>query len=678
MPVDLNLPTPGQSPNWGQQLNDEIEKLNQSMNQGVFLASDYGVVGDGSADDTASMQNLIDSVPDGSTIVAPPGAVYRSAGWTVAQKSLNLDLSNAHLVRIASQPILTAVGAWTPPVSVSNVVTTSLYSTVTPSSVEGFAVGDMIKVFSHNVIPDARDGGEGLVGRQGEMAVITAISGGDLTVVPPMIDTYNLAVRVSKLQDYSVNFKFATADFEPGAGSGGSAFSGRVMFRMRSLPFPKFEGRVLSAPGPALYLESTYGAIVDIAASNLPQADGYVVGSYSSVSSDLTINANRCRHAYTDGVYPIAIGASNDPGDYGRAMYDRITGASFATTEASWDTHHGGYGHKFYNITATGAAASGAPAFSLRGQAHSLIGCLAAGTQVGYRFHDEGTGTWATSERHYLSGCSSRDTRQAIIVSLSQMMDVRRGFTVTIDGGDFEATGSNPLNIINGRVALNGTQFRYTGQATPATSNLINVGNGELRGSCRVLARSVTSGTFAGIVNFGTLSEGFQTIDLDLDMVLSEWALSNTTAMIRWATARGEVRGKVNDVTTMLPQAQNTQRAPLQVAKLRALRGNESNSSSAFVAITVAEGTNLAHFSSDPVIMMRVRATAARTAGVVYAGAFAGQQMNIYCHTASPSTVTIPHGTSFGTDLGGANVTLSPGQSLRLMWDGTSGVWAKV
>ncbi|GAA4774716.1 hypothetical protein [Microbacterium gilvum] len=653
--------------------------------KGVFYVNvaDVGAPMNGVDDDAAPINAAINAWSGSFGVLkltAPPGSTIRSSGIVVSKKSVIVDFSGSHVVRTAAQPIFTGEGEWGPNISVGGVTTNSLNSVLTVADASGFAVGNMVKVFSDNVISDARDEGTGSVGRQGEFAVITAISGNTVTVVAPLLDTYDLNVRVAKFIPHHIEFHFGTADFDAASGGGaGGTFSGRVMFRLRSLPFPAVTGDILRAPGPAVYLESTYGARVDVSGANLPETDGYVVGSYSSVASDLRINANRCRHSYTDGVYPLATGETSDPGRYGRSMFDRITGASMATTQASWDTHHGGYGHLFYDISATGAGASGAPLFSLRGRSHTIANPFANGAQVGFRIHDEGVGTWATSEGHRIIGATTRNVRQPIQIALSQIMDVRRGFTVSIDGGDFDATGAACMDIANGRVLLNGCPtFRYTGLTVPSTSNLINVGNGEVRGSARIVARSITSGTLTEIISFGTLSSGFQTVDLDLDLVLSDWALLNTTCVIRWATARGEVRAKVNDATTMLPQAGNTQRAPLQVATLRALRTNDAASSSAFRALTVTAGANLTHWSGDPVILYRVRATSAATAGEVYAGAFAGQQMVIYCHTGSPAAVTIPHGASFGTDLGGANVTLSPGQSMRLMWDGTSGIWARV
>lgn len=656
MPVDLNLPVPGQSPNWANQLNAEIEKINQSTNQGVYYASDYGVVGDGVADDTDTMQALIDLVPDGSTIVAPPGATYRTDGWVVDQKSVHLDLSNARLVKTSLDPIVSASGEWGTTVSAGAASGPNL--TVTDTS--GFRVGDLVKVFADDVIPDARPRNETEKPRVGEFVIVSAVNSTvEMTVNPPLRDSYSQNIRVAKLIDHPFTLRFGTADFEPTADG--------ALFRLNSLRFPVFQGRILRGPGGAMSVGSCYGADVDMKVSDLPVGDGYGVILTSSQRCNIKLHATRTRHAFSDDCGRIEAG-NPDPSKYGRSQDNVITGHSFSSWETAFDTHHGSRGNKFLGCISDGVVQSGGAGFSLRGSAHELIACTSTNADTGFRIMTETDDAWSTSEGHYLGNCIARNVQHGWLFSVGTY--VSNVLTATIDGGYFEGSYRTPAYLRNVILYLNNPTIAYKGIAPPSDNGMVNVGRAELSGSMRIVSTDMSQGVNDSIIHFASsIPSPAPRALLDVELKLGGHEKDNTSVLTRVNTAVGKINWKTHGSWPITLIGSPSGGAERFSSTCLSLFGNGAGSSSAVTEMSVSNGSDVSfNRSADAHVTVRCKPTGAGvTIGQIYQAAFDGQLLTIRNSVESNDPFTVPNGTTYNTYLG-ASVTLQPGESLTLAW----------
>ncbi|MGX9349448.1 hypothetical protein, partial [Microbacterium sp. KNMS] len=216
--------------------------------KGVFSVNveDVGAPIDGAGDAGAPIQARINSWTGALgtlKLTAPPGSQLRfTQGLNVKNKDVVFDFTLCHLIKATTDPILTAEGSWGPVVSVGGVAGRN---TLTLADSSGFKSGDVVKVFSDDLIWDARpredenSGGTGTAySRQGQFTLVSSItSATQMSVNPSLIDDYTLNIRVAKLNEHNVDFRFGTAEALSSAPG--------PMFRLRDLRFPILEGRIL-------------------------------------------------------------------------------------------------------------------------------------------------------------------------------------------------------------------------------------------------------------------------------------------------------------------------------------------------------------------------------------------------------------------------------------------------
>lgn len=621
----------------------------------VFNTADHGVAGDGVTDDTASMQALIGAVPAGSTIVAPPGSTFRTDGWVVDQKSVSLDLSNAHLVKTATGPIVQATGGFGP-VSSAALVNDREVSVV---STEGLAVGDIVKVFANNVIPDARPRNETEKARVGEMVVVESISGSTVRVNPPLRDEYSDNVRVAKLLDIPFALRFGTADYQDGVD-----FS--EMFRADGLAFPTVKGRILRGIGSGLGAKSCYGGNFDVEVSNLPSGNGYGVILGGSQKCRVNVHASRTRHAYSDDCSRIAVN-DPDPMNYGRAQDNIITGTSFSSWETAFDTHHGSKRNKFLGCISDGVVQNGGAGFSLRGSQHELIGCTASNSTVGFRIMTETSDTWSTSEGHYLGNCVARNVNHAWMFSVGTY--VSNVLTATIDGGYFEGYYRSPAYLRNVTLYLNNPTIVYNHPVPPSDNGIVNVGRAELSGSMRIVSTDMSQGVNDSIFNFAGIPSPAARVLLDVELKLADYEMDNTSVLTRVNTAVGKINWTARSSFPIPLIGSPSGGAERFSSTFRGLFGNGAGSSSAVTEMSVSNGDVITfNRSGDAHVTVRCKPTGSGvTIGEIYQAAFDGQLLTIRNSLESNDSFTVPNGTSYNTFLG-ASVTLAPGESLTLAW----------
>lgn len=658
----------------------------------VVDVADFGVVADGVTDNTAAVQSVINAAADRATIVAPKGATLKTSGWTVPTgKSIDIDFRNAHIVRTSTAPVLDATGTFGTPTTVTGATTESV--SIVVGSAAGLAVGDLIKIYSDDIIADSRPGDHldtnnpattAYFARKGEHAVVTSIAGTTIGINPPLYDTYTTNVRAAKMNKQQVTFRFATMDHA------GLAATQDMMASVRftGLRTPRVEGTILSAPLGAVELNGTFGAKVDIEVHNLPAGPGgYGVQSRGSVRGDIKVNSNRLRHAYTDDVQWQQNGSpSTNPANYGRAMYDTITGKSVSSSATSFDTHHGGYAHRFVNCLAVGNSESSGTGYSLRGQSHEFVNCAANSLAVGFRVFDEGDFDWATSRGHRMIGCSSNmGARQAIYVDMSRYGSPEDGPNLTISGGVFESHDGNALRLLNARVHAVGPVLRHTKPGRPSAYNsFISGGVYALTGSLMVNLSRITTGTMDCIIQTASGTSTYdRVLNLDITAVLGTYLRSNLTVLARFNSFKGQVRWTLDGPTTAVPIGTATLTPPDQSTIVKTIgvgaTPSTTTGASASRAYNWSSGALHSGSAADPVVKHNIHVSANVSTTSIAAGAFDGQQLIIRARADNGAfTLTVTHGSGASTDLGGSNVVLAAGQTLRLMWDAVDSLWIKL
>lgn len=645
----------------------ELEQLFPRKDSLTVNLADHGVdVFNANSDDTDTVQALINTVPEGTTIWAPVGSVLRTRGWTVADKSITFDFSNAHVVKLSPAPILYAVGEWTTPVSVGGVTQGDATSTVTVGSNAGFAVGDLIKVFSDDVIWDARNRASGMPAglyRQGEFGTISELpSPSTMLMTPGVIDPYSTNIRVAKMSDAKVVFKFGTLDYA-GAGADGGGFSGRYMFHFKGLRAPVLEGHVLAAPGLIVDFQSCFGAYADIVVDRTSQADGYGVDSRGSVFGEYHIVQLSGRHAFTDNPANTTLIGATDPSDFGRSMYETIYGRSVGLKESHWDTHHGGYGHKFIGITATGSQVGGTPGFSLRGRNHQLISCSANGFSRGFRILQEEDATWATSEGHEFVSCTAANCYTAIEAGLKRELSDNN--TLTVTGGTYGSTTGVNVFSHQARIKFDNPTFHIWGSSS--TNSKFTFTRTHVYGKLDVYMHADVN---MDAVMFSTqyFSRNRNKIDLDVHFITPSALGGGFRNFLRANDADVNLRVRSTRPLPIPILAGATLGPARQQYTLTAMESSDSGTSSAQRRIDVTGSTVIGPGSAgDPVVVVLVSAASAVTASGLQPGSFAGQMMVISnSMITTTGTITIPDGGN--ARLGGAK-SIAANQSLTLVWN---------
>lgn len=649
-----------------------------------FNAADHGVVGDGVTDDTTSMQALLDAVPDGSTITAPPGAVYRSAGWVVPPgKSLHLDFKDATLLKITDAPIVKAEGVWDVEQSVGGVDTNMARSTVTVTDGSVFSPGDIVKVVADEAfLPSVS---EKRLGSPGEFAIVTSVDGNAVDVSPRFYDEYTTNIRIFRAQPYKFTLNFKNADWGPG---GGNVEWNQPMFQCVSMIGSEITGHVTRAPSTVFEmrgcLEPTVRGSVDYA----PGATGYLIADHNSTGGQYYILSRECRHAFTDS------GSSNeyndDPSRYGRSMRASIYGASNGGTGAVFDTHSSGFGHSFHNIKVAGSgtstgAVSGA-GFSIRGIGHTYYNCEVHNALTGFQIHDQTRGEPVRvmpSTGHRFVNCKTSGVRTPFKVVKNDLepTSVYDMDTLTIEGGVYEF-GNDHIEVTNASVRFVDPTLIYTGKGLPGGFGAFFhfQQKAEIYGSLTLLARQVEEGSFGRIIRFANYAPGSgQYVDLDLFVQPSGWLRNNVASFVEFNdTVVGQVRGRFTGGMPSMASWSNAMKPPnQQSAIVRMERVNHMLNGTSWFEQTVSEGDNIVSHAGDDHVTIRLKGSTAVTAGRISDGVFPGQRLTLMMYALATGSVTIGNGSAAYNTRIGSDVTLNPGDVLPLLWDASLLTWVR-
>lgn len=642
----------------------------QYTRKGVFFVNvaDLGAPLDGIGDDTPAIQNAIDEWSGelgALKLVAPPGSTLRSSGWTVEGKDVLFDFRNSHVVKTTSEPILRASGQWGAPVGVAGVVSSATGSSLTVADASGFKPGDLVKVYSDNLIWDARQresmGTE--LARQGEFATVRSVSGLTVNVTPQLVDTYSTGVRAAKMEERHVDFQFGTASFDASTGGGSGAAFRRGLFEFRSVWSPRLSGHVLAQPGATVTFVSCFAPRADIEVDNAPEADGYGVNDSGSTFGDYHIIMRSGRHAFTDDHAPLTNAGNLDPESHGRSMFATVRGKSMGLMQAHWDTHHGGYGHKFIGITAVGSPTSGVPGFSLRGQRHELINCTAANMPVGFRFHTEEDAPWATCQRHIMTNCVTRTVAQAVVFNIMKQRSPATVPTATIDGGLFESSSSTALYSKNANVVVNNPLFQISAWSS-GFSAPFTLGASWLVGSMRVINEAGVLSADAMIDTANSTSPS--RVDCDVYYVSNGVGGDGLTGFMRANNAQVSLRIRSAQAITTPLLVGTT--GSLASATLESGAGDSLDASSAMRSQDVSSGDMISlALSDDSTVTVSIAAGSDVAVSGIRPGSHAGQILILSNTQGGSGSITIP---ASGSNVSiGSGEVIAPNSSLQLVWN---------
>lgn len=507
----------------------------------------------GATDSTASLAAALAATPDGGTLVIPPGT-YRVTGDTlsVTGRSIRLSMHGAVLVQASDGPILRLRGGFDDPVSVTAAAdenrtingaqrTQARLTLAAPP--DGWQVGDVLRLYSDDVIVGARPGSGGAESRRGEFGVIYEVSGSTVYLGGPLRDTYATAVRAARLPRRAITVEGWSSE---------TAAEGMTTWTKQHLTIAAAVGPVVD--GFAISRGAAQGLMftgclgytargVDV--GYLRDASGS--GQYGYAIVDNACEGGRVdaplvrnvRHAWTDDTARIAAG-HDDPAAYGPSRGATITGGrAYGCSGVAWDTHSAGEGHTFVDCHAYGADTG----FGLRGRRHRVINGHAVGCAVGLWVRSDGASE--VSHGHEFVGCQVRGARLDAVLISNAADDGR--LTATLHGGSFQSN-LRAVQVLRALVRMTGGARAMAQPGILASgAEVVRVGFGTLLvDGAEVDASANTEGTdlaFIGLNNSTAVVEG-----RDLTLRWPTTTVSAGTNRFTYAfrgTGRTNVRGVV-------------------------------------------------------------------------------------------------------------------------------------
>lgn len=393
-----------------------------------------GVDPSGKSDSTNGLQTALLATPDGGQLVVPAGLYLIEGNLSIPSgRSIRIVGYGATLIHAGTVPLLSASGQYGSPVAVRDLRAEDVtfpsgasapVSRFTTSSAPAWSAGDVLKIVSDDVIPEARAGSGGSQSRLGEFAVVHAVDGNLTTLAAPLRESYATNIRAAATSEQTLTLEGLTFDTT----DEGVTNSRGVTVHLMRLREPIVRNvRVRRASAIAFQLSSCFGysitnCLVDGITENLSNGQpGYGILDNGSAFGRITGGLfRRVRHAYTDDSPRVPTNSA--PASYGRTYGTQIVGAvATMTYNNAWDTHHASEGVQFIGCTAVGGIPQsdrGYAGFGLRGKNHRVSGCVSIDMESGVSVFTEGSS--GQSYGHTVSDLLvRRATSAALIVNMN-------------------------------------------------------------------------------------------------------------------------------------------------------------------------------------------------------------------------------------------------------------------
>lgn len=648
-------------------------------------ATDFGVVGDGVADDSDALNAAVAAVPAGGRLVIPAGT-YRLADTIVNDgKALAVEARGARFVRSANIPAARFTGTQ----GATHVVTSLSNITIPEPSggaVDGvelvlgsvpdaghYSRGDVVKVVADDVLTGTRDAGDGSMAEQmraGQFFTVYSYAGGVLTLQGRPIDAMTTNIRVAKYDDARVEWDGGTFDVVPELVGGGSNAD---TFELVDLVGPSVRGvSIMRSTGVGIEVRSCYRAHVDGLSVGWAKNDlavgasGHAIANIASQSLRVSnLNAGNVRHGYSDNSpHPVVNEAAFNR--YGRPLDTIVSDAVVdSSSGSSFDTHTSSYNTIFVNCVSRNSASF---AIGLRGKFHSVIDCKVLNAkEAAVRAFTE---RWGVSHGHTIDGLYVDGATNIVHFYLNQtntdttLLDVRDSVASYVSNVHGINISSHFLAIENATVAMRdiyaacsvdgGTLTRFENSSVQLRHAVFDIEKHAKNSSGNVLF-------FAGTQNNAIVS--------DVHVVNAEGRLA--TLLAGSVGNLADIRGlRISDLPTS-GRGGNIAGIALDYTV------DNGVSSSAIVASGVTGGTT-SHFDRitrtfDPVQTAFITPASAGTMAALPASVRDGVLLTVV--NTSAFSVNVAHGGAVVTATG-ATVALGAGRSMSFV--GFNGSWYHV
>ena len=657
----------------------------------VINAADYGAKGDGSTNDTVSLQSALDAVPDGGTLHIPAGRYNVYTTLVSTGKSITISADGATLVQNANTSVLTLSGSWGAVQNVSSMdtsqfqpdgATSSLRCTVfTLGASPGWAVGDVIKLFANDVIPGGRPVDSGTARRRvGQFFVVWKISGNTVTVSGRPLDSYTSNLRLVRLEKKTAKVHGLHIESSDPVNFNNSGLT------LRSLYQPEADVTFGGMPQVCLATKSCYAPNITMVAdksNNNPSTDqeGYALLDISSEHGYYNITAGHVRHAYTDDTNTTESG-DNDPSRYGRSYGHTVTGRAYGTSSNAWSPHNQSRGITFTDCT----VANSYGGFGLRGLDHNVFNSVIDYCTAGLFIFDEdsfGTSTSADSWGHQIDGLIIRNCRGSdfqIRIQTNVHTGVDQGVRIT----------AHPIMVRN--VTIEGV----VAGAISVTNHTVHLQNINILAAVTLDDDTAVVTTINSDVTIRNLVADYRQNTAGEDFVFFKDSTTASVVRASQLSWRYEA-GAVSRITTLAVGIADSTRWDISDAEVDysfglpfTVSGADGSKIDCFARDTgdnrayVTVSTSTIASASVPLAISQSRlptvyavctpSNGSRIIDVLKPGAFKGQRLIVVNAYVGAYTITVRHGVSYLTsNTGAANVVLAQDESATWFWNGT--VW---
>ena len=662
-------------------VDGKVSKGDLSVN-----VKDYGAKGDGTTDDTASINAAINAAPPESTIWFEPGKTYALYGSiTNNGKSIHLRSNNAKLISKTHTAQIDFAGSWGAVYAVSALAAGTITTNGEDRAVINLTVtgtlpylrGDVVKVYADDLIPGARPGTGTLESRVGQFGVVYESSSGNLAVlVRELLDPMTTNIRVSKLNDITASiegFVFDTDEALMNDGGKSNCITFTDLARPRAVSL-----QVRNSTAQAIQLNSCYAyrvKDVEINESNDSSVNsqfGYGVLDNSSSHGIIEgLTANFVRHAYSDDSPRIA--ASSGPSLYGRT-YNIVVkdSTSYGTSNTSWDTHAASQNVRFVDCVALG---SGGPGFGLRGRKHVVSGgMVGAGRDSGLYIFAEGS-TDTESWGHTVEGLTIESPVSPVLIALNKASNSRENRRTYLSDIRIISPKNRSLWFSNATVEIGRVLINDCAMDAANTQTIEVVNSDVLIDILDVKYRAGISSTGLNTIRTsGASSIKIKQADLDLNGTTNGTRfnpLVEPTDTTNYIKIRDMML--TSNPSSVMP-FQNSQTDSYLDYMTPA--GNALGISSAHIPWSSGSPINAQHQLSRtlaPNIIYPGNITSNYTLASLRSGRFMGQLLTII--NVGTAVLTVNNATSI-TTLTGAAITISPTNRAQFYWDATT--WRQI
>lgn len=615
------------------------------------------------------------------------GTTVTSAGAVTFATSGVITTANAHTLTVGDGVYLTSPS---PSGGSTGIYDKQRYYVKTTPSATTFTVSETFDgppvtvAASGTATRIAKATAESRVGQH--LRVLSFTKGGGVTTITlsgklndPMTKNIRIArfTRQARHQIYGPVLERSQAQLDAGNTSALMRLTATVGARIRDVDVERNGSMAILTAG-------TYDTTIDGVSTGWAWDDStthFGYGVLDNASSFLTVrdcSFNGVRHGYSDDTERITAGLV-EPSKYGRSFANKVIDSTTINSSSSgWDTHHCSLGVEFTNVTAVNCWAG----IGLRGRKHVVRNLTVRGARHGAWIFTEPSG--GDSWGHDLDGIYLEDViANGLHVSINEgtsgdnpgRMWGRRETRASRVRNVFVKSAGRPISVVNATLTLDEATYEMAEYLPDDNVNAL-FHNSAVEGDNWLFdwSRNLTGGgvqamqTAAGTI----LDVGTVRMKSALGSRFSRLVQSGGTEMVRIGRATLDEMPTVGTTAGLLQGS---------FVNFHVLGSGESSSFTSVVGSQVTATssilyTRLARTTDDYVAL--VNPSAPSTLAALPAGRRLGQRVDLM--NIGAAATTVKHGATGNTTLvGGTDVVLTTGQSIRLIWAGTgTGNWRQV